>query len=118
MAEQIPLMKEKGYRVYLLSNYPERLWNSHVTGQPFYSRTDGEAVSYAEHCKKPEERFFRILLDRYGLRSEECLFLDDRRDNTLQAEKLGIRTITLDSPDARREGAKKLRELDAVCTGS
>ena len=123
MADLIPLLKEKGYRVYLLSNYPDRLWACHVTGQPFYRWTDGETVSYAEHCQKPEERFFRILLERYGLRPEECLFLDDRAGNTRQAEALGIRTITLDSPAARREAAKKeaakkLREMEPVSAGS
>ena len=118
MADLIPLLKEKGYRVYLLSNYPDRLWACHVAGQPFYRWTDGETVSYAERCQKPEERFFRILLDRYHLRPEECLFLDDRAGNTRQAEALGIRTITLDSPAARREAAKKLREMEPVSAGS
>jgi FMN phosphatase YigB (HAD superfamily) len=89
-----------------------------VAGQPFYRWTDGETVSYAERCQKPEERFFRILLDRYHLRPEECLFLDDRRSNTRQAEKLGIRTVTLDSPAARLEAAKKLREMEPVSAGS
>jgi putative hydrolase of the HAD superfamily len=114
MADLIPLLKEKGYRVYLLSNYPERLWKCHVTVQPFYSRTDGETVSYAEHCQKPEKRFFQILLDRYGLRPEECLFLDDRADNTHQAEALGIEAITLDSPAARIAAADRLLKMEAV----
>ena len=40
MADLIPLLKEKRYRVYLLSNYPDRLWACHVAGQPFYRWMD------------------------------------------------------------------------------
>ena len=30
-----------------------------------------------EHIKKPDEKVFNILLQRYNLKAEECLFIDD-----------------------------------------
>jgi len=114
MADQIPPLKEKGYRIYLLSNYPETLWKLHVQSREFYPLLDGETVSWAEHFGKPEERFYRTLLDRYDLKAEECLFLDDRAENTAAAEKLGFHTITLDNPPAREEAAAYLANLPAL----
>ena len=114
MADLIKPLKEKGYRVYLLSNYPKTLWKQHVCTRDFYPLLDGETVSWKEHFGKPDEKFFGILLERYGLKAEECLFLDDRADNTQAAEALGFHTITLDSPKAREEAAKYLTELPRI----
>ena len=114
MADLIKPLKEKGYRVYLLSNYPKTLWMHHVCRRDFYPLLDGETVSWQEHFGKPDEKFFRILLDRYDLKPEECLFLDDRADNTQAAEALGLHTITLDSPKAREEAVKYLTDLPLI----
>lgn len=111
LADTIPVMKAKGYGIYLLSNYPERLWKCHLSSAPFRKDLDGAVVSFEEGCGKPEERFYRILLDRYHLRPEECLFLDDRPVNTDMAEKIGIHTITVNTPDKRKEAVVYLESL-------
>ncbi|MBQ4176508.1 MAG: HAD family phosphatase [Lachnospiraceae bacterium] len=111
MADLIRPLKEKGYSVYLLSNYPELLWKQHVCRQDFYPLLDGEVVSWQEHYGKPEERFFRRLLEKYDLKAEECIFLDDRADNTQAAEEIGFHTITLNSPGKREEAVRYLTAL-------
>ena len=72
---------------------------------------DGAVVSWEEGCGKPSERFYRILFERYGLKPEECLFLDDRKDNTDAAGKLGMNAITLSSPEMRRRAIAELEQL-------
>ena len=43
-------------------------------------------------CKKPDEKVYRLLLDRYNLNAEECLFIeDDLRKNYETANKIGIK---------------------------
>ncbi|MCR5840744.1 MAG: HAD-IA family hydrolase, partial [Bacteroidales bacterium] len=42
---------------------------------------------------KPDPALYRILLDRYGLRGEECIFIDDNPRNAAGGESLGIRGI-------------------------
>lgn len=37
----------------------------------------GIVISAHEHIKKSDEKIFNILLDRYSLKAEECLFIDD-----------------------------------------
>ncbi len=46
IADTIPVMKKKGYGVYLLSNYPERLWKCQVESAPFMTDVDGAVVSW------------------------------------------------------------------------
>ena len=111
LADTIGRMKKKGYHIYLLSNYPERLWREHLKNAPFRQDLDGAVVSWQERCGKPEKRFYRALFDRYGLLPDECLFLDDRRDNTEAAEQLGMQSITLDSESQRRRAVQLLDGL-------
>lgn len=111
IADTVKVMKEKGYHTYLLSNYPERLWKCHIGQAPFTGYLDGQTVSWEEGIGKPDERFYKVLLDRYQLKAEECLFLDDRKANTDAAAKLGFQTMTLDSPKKRAQAAGYLRSL-------
>ena len=111
LADTIPVMKKKGYGVYLLSNYPERLWKCQVESAPFMTDVDGAVVSWEEGCGKPSKRFYRTLFERYGLKPEECLFLDDRKDNTDAAGKLGMNAITLSSPEMRLTAIAELEQL-------
>ena len=54
-------------------------------------------ISGQEHCKKPDERIYRILLDRFSLKPDECLFIDDNPQNVAAAEALGIHGLVFTS---------------------
>lgn len=97
--EKVQKLKEKGYRIYILSNYSEELFRKHTKDAPFINLADGIVVSYQIHITKPDERIYRYLLDKYKLKAEECLFFDDRRENTEGAEKLGIKAVTVTSEE-------------------
>ncbi len=58
---------------------------------------DGRLVSYEIHQVKPGREIYETLLKRYDLDAGECLFLDDRKENTDTAESLGIKSITIES---------------------
>ena len=42
---------------------------------------------------KPEKECYQILLNKYSLVPEECLFIDDNETNVEVAESLGIKSI-------------------------
>ena len=44
---------------------------------------------------KPNEKIYKLLLNRFNLKSEECLFIDDNLDNVNAAIKLGINSFQL-----------------------
>ena len=59
----------------------------------FFSLCTGIVISAHEHVKKPDEKVYRLLLDRYNLNAEECLFIDDDDSgkNYETANKIGIK---------------------------
>lgn len=88
--DKIPRLKEKGYKIYLLSNYSQELFEKHTKNADFMNQIDGRLVSYEVHKIKPDPEIYRCLLERYHLKPEECIFFDDRKENADAATKLGI----------------------------
>lgn len=87
-------MKSRGYKVYLLSNYPRSYFLLHSeTRMPFVKNVDGKVVSAFVKYVKPEPEIYRILLDTYRLVPSECVFIDDREDNVDGAVKAGMHGI-------------------------
>lgn len=106
--EKVRLLKEQGYKIYLLSNYSELLFRQHTENASFMDCIDGKVVSYQIHKEKPDPEIYRYLLEKYQLVPEECLFLDDRKKNIEAAEKLGIQGIWVTSREMLNE---KLDEI-------
>lgn len=101
-------LKERGYRVYALTNYPREMFALHEEKSlPFLSLLDGYVVSGCERRFKPNEDFYELLLSRYQLKASESVFIDDREDNIRTAKALGIHSI----PARDRDSA--MRELEA-----
>lgn len=95
--EKVHELKEAGYAIYLLSNYSEDLFTKHTKGASFLNDIDGKVVSYQIHAIKPNPEIYLYLLDKYGLKAEECLFFDDREKNVEAAQNLGIKAIRVES---------------------
>lgn len=106
--EKMYKLKEKGYGIYILSNYSEELFRKHTTDAPFIEIADGIVVSYQIHITKPDEGIYKFLLNKYNLKAEECIFFDDREENTEGARKLGINAVTVISKEFLLEELDKL----------
>ena len=98
----------EGYHTYYLSNYGERIRREASKELSFLSHMDGGIMSYTVHLAKPDPAIYQTLLDRYGLKAEECVFLDDTVRNVEAAQALGIAGIVVTS----QEQAKK--ELETL----
>ena len=81
--DKVAALKEKGYKIYLLSNYQV-------------------------HALKPDREIYEILLKKYSLKAEECLFFDDRMDNVEGAKKAGIQAIQVTSREMLNETLDKM----------
>lgn len=82
-------LKEKGYGVYLLSNTSRR-FERFSSKAPAIAEMDGMILSWKEGVLKPDPAIYRLLFDRYGLRAEECFFVDDAPLNIECARHLGM----------------------------
>ena len=96
-------LKARGYGVYLLSN-ASTWFAGHLDDYPILRLFDGRLISAPEKMAKPEERIYRLALERFGLNAAETLFVDDRAENTEAAERVGIAGYVFDGD------AEKLRE--------
>lgn len=90
-------LKQKGYHVYLLSNYPLGMYQVHWPTFTFLKEVEGYIVSAQECMKKPDERIYRLLCERYHLKEEECLFVDDRQVNVDAAIAVGMESVLFES---------------------
>ncbi len=91
-ANLIAELKSQGFKLYVLSNMSKE-YIEYLRKMPVYKHFDGEVVSCEEFTVNPEEKIYNILLERYSLKPEESLFVDDRPANIEAASKLGINTV-------------------------
>ena len=82
-------LKENDYKIYLLSNI-NPYTHDFVKTSGLFDIVDGYVLSYIEHKIKPYESIYKTLISRYDLNPKECLFIDDREENILTANKLGV----------------------------
>lgn len=91
-------LKREGYRIVLLSNT-----NPYIAQWTDSENWDGDHHSIKDYfdaiyrsfevkCMKPNEKFFRHVLQQERLLPENALFVDDGPRNCAAASELGIRT--------------------------
>lgn len=95
--ENVSLLKDlkNKYRLFGLTNWSAETFPIVFDKYSFFKEFEGIVVSGAEKIAKPDERIFKILLNRYELKACESLFIDDNKDNIDAANKLGFETIHL-----------------------
>ena len=86
----LPELKKRGFMLYYLSNFPMDIFEEISTGYYFFKHFDGGLISAEAKFSKPESRIYEILLERYSLIPQECLFIDDIEINVRAAEALGM----------------------------
>ena len=101
-------LKGKGYGIYLLSNTCAR-FHSFRKNIPALRFFDGEFISADCHLVKPEPGIYLRFLEQFGLRPEECVFIDDVPLNIEAAIRCGFSGIVYHDDPARLR--RELREL-------
>ncbi len=101
-------LKGKGYRVLYLSNFSEKAETDCAHALNFIPYMDGGILSYQEKVIKPMPEIYQLLIDRYCLVPEECVFMDDTVANLAGAEKFGIHTIHFHD---QKQAIEELRKL-------
>lgn len=97
----------QGYRLYCLSNMSVEYYD-YLKEREVFRYFDGQVISGLVKAVKPEERIYRILLERYALDPHETLFIDDLEKNIEAARQLGFRTVHFTD---RNQGYASIREI-------
>lgn len=85
-------LKER-YQLFGLTNWSAETFPIAFGMFPFFRNFEGIVVSGAEKMIKPDQELFTLLLDRYKLKAEESLFIDDSLANILAAKDMGFTAI-------------------------
>ena len=101
-------LKQRGYGLYGLTNWSRETFPLVRDRYPVFGLLDGIVVSGEEMTMKPDPALYRILLDRYGLKGEECVFIDDNPRNAAGGETLGIRGLVFRDAEQVRADLEKI----------
>ena len=91
--EMLAALKKEGKEIYLLSN-AQRIFTEYELNVLDIARYfDGILISSDYKTKKPDKRFFDILIEKYGMSPEETLFVG----NDLRSDIQGAKTVDFDT---------------------
>ena len=88
-------LRENGYKTYILSNAPLDI-PAYLKRNNLEKYFDGQIISAEEKVIKPNKKIYELILNRFNLNPEECLFLDDKTENIDAAIKCNINGYVFD----------------------
>jgi len=105
-AEYLKELSEKGYQIYLLSDLSRDCYeyNKHF---PLFQYVKGGVYSFEIGSTKPNEKNYKTILEKYHLRPQETIFIDDRLNNVEAANNFGIHGIQFISLEQVKEEVEK-----------
>ena len=106
MEELVTDLKNQGYRLYLCSNASLRMLDCYQDTIPGIRLFDGVLFSAEVKCVKPQKEMYGHLFRRFGLKPEECFFVDDLPANIQAARECGMDGYCFGDGDVMR-----LREI-------
>lgn len=103
-------LKAAGYGVYYLSNFSDRVKREAADQLRFLPETDGGIMSYEVRLIKPDAAIYRALFEKYELKPEESVFLDDSEKNIDAARKLRMYGILVRDQEQAKQELRALLE--------
>lgn len=101
-------LKARGTPLYAITNFNQDKFREAQKRFPFLAVFRDIVVSGDERLLKPDPAIYRRLLDRNGLRAEDCVFIDDSAKNADGARAVGMKSIHYTTPEALRAELAKL----------
>lgn len=97
--EVLRKLKNTDYNLFGLTNWSEETFPYALENYDFFQIFEGKiVVSGTEKLIKPDPKIWHVLLERYNIKAEESVFIDDNTKNIEMAKSLGFTTIQV-SPD-------------------
>ena len=101
-----------GVPLYAITNFSGEFWPPFRAREAdLFDRFRGIIVSGDELLTKPDPAIYHLALDRFGLRAEECVFVDDRADNVAGAQNVAMEAVLFTDATALRTDFARLGVL-------
>lgn len=109
MYELIKNLKENGFPViYGLTNWSNETFPMVQKKYGIFSLIDNIVCSGDEKLLKPDPQIYQILLERYNLKAEESVFIDDNANNVKGAIDMGMKSIRFVNAEQLKNDLKEL----------
>lgn len=95
VCEFIKSLKDRGYKVYGLSNTTVQFYE-YIRDLEIGKYFDGFLISAVEKMMKPDEEIYYRLFEKFELKPDECFFLDDTEKNIVASKKCGMQGMVFD----------------------
>ncbi|WP_020592165.1 HAD family hydrolase [Kiloniella laminariae] len=105
--EILEQLHHAGVPLYALTNWSAETFPFALERFAFLKRFRGITVSGEVKLAKPDPAIYLRLLTDFSLKSENCVFIDDRADNIMVAKDLGFETIHFTDPAALETSLKR-----------
>jgi putative hydrolase of the HAD superfamily len=83
-------LKNRGHRIYILSNASLRLPKIYMNYMPAAELYDGVFFSAEYQLIKPQKEIYQTFLNTFHLDASECFFIDDLPENIAAAKSQGF----------------------------
>lgn len=95
--ENVAVLRKLGntdYKLYGLTNWSAETFPYALANYDFFELFEGKiVVSGEEKLIKPNPEIWKVLLNRYNIKAEESVFIDDNAKNIEVAKSLGFKVI-------------------------
>lgn len=84
---------KKNFKIFGLTNWSAETIAIAYNRFSFFKEFDGIVVSGQEKMIKPDKKIYQLLLDRYRIKAEDTIFIDDNIKNIHAAAEMGFNVI-------------------------
>jgi putative hydrolase of the HAD superfamily len=103
VVDQLTALQDRGVRTAILSNMGVELMRAVVARFAWIARCEVQVFSCAVGLVKPEAAIYERCVAALGLAPGAAIFVDDRHENIVAAERVGLRGVLYTDPAALRD---------------
>ena len=107
MRELLTQLKQEGYKLYGLTNWCSKVYQT-IEQFEIFKLLDGYVISSEEKVIKPEPEIYQRLFAKFNLCPEECIFTDDKEENIIGSERLGMKGIVFKNAKQYEEELRQM----------
>lgn len=89
----LPGLKERGFKLYYLSNFPLDIFDDVRSGYYFFKYFEGGLISAEAGYSKPDKKIYEAFFEKFAVKPEECLFIDDLEANIISGQSAGMKVL-------------------------
>ncbi|VAV92487.1 Hydrolase, haloacid dehalogenase-like family [hydrothermal vent metagenome] len=98
--EIVQQLATKNIAIYGITNFGAEFWQGFHPTAPVFKHFTDIIVSGEEKMTKPHPAIYQLALNRFDRIADQCLFIDDRKENIVGGEQAGIRGHLFETADA------------------